>query len=207
MNNLLLEYFPFKVKPELVKEAIDANSGKLIVSGVLQRANAKNQNGRIYKRPILEREINRYTQNEISQRRALGELDHSDTSIVNLKNVSHNILECWWDGDDLCGKIEILNTPAGNILKELFKAGITVGISSRGMGSVKPLSEGDETMEVQSDFELVTFDFVSNPSTHGAFMKPVAESISESVVSHKKNSDVDNLLRDILCEMSGVCCI
>jgi len=131
-----------------------------------------------------------------------------NSSVVNLKNVSHNILECWWVGDDLMGKIEILNTPAGNIVTELFKANITVGISSRGMGSVKTISEHDDTVEVQDDFSLVTFDFVSNPSTHGAFVKPI--SMTESVNINKTSSlddKINNTIRDIMCELSGICCI
>lgn len=208
MQQLLVEYNQFKVSPQAITESLESNGGKLIVSGVLQRANARNQNGRIYSKKILEREISKYIANEIAQRRALGELDHSDQSVVNLKNVSHNILECWWVGDDLMGKIEILNTPAGNIVTELFKANITVGISSRGMGSVKTISEHDDTVEVQDDFSLVTFDFVSNPSTHGAFVKPI--SMTESVNINKTSSlddKINNTIRDIMCELSGICCI
>lgn len=206
MKQLLIETIPFQFSREQIEESISRNGGRLIVSGVLQRANAKNQNGRVYPKPILEREIQRYTQNEIKQRRALGELDHPESSIVNLKNVSHNIIESWWDGDDLCGKIEILNTPSGNILKELFKSGITLGISSRGMGSVKTLHEdnGDQTVEVQPDFEIVCWDFVSNPSTHGAFMKPVNESVQKEI---DKYSEANELIREILCELGGTCCI
>lgn len=205
MSQLLVEYTSFNVDRDAVNRSLSTSPDKLIVSGLLQRANAKNQNGRIYRKPILEREIKKYTENEIAQRRALGELDHSADATVNLKNVSHNILECWWDGDELYGKVEILNTPAGNILRELFRAGITLGISSRGMGSVKTISEGDDTVEVQSDFSLITFDFVSNPSTHGAFMKPVSESVVNKVSG--KYDEIDTILRDIICEMSGVCCI
>lgn len=206
MKQLLVDYSTFKFTTQQIEESISRNGGRLIVSGVLQRANSKNQNGRVYPRPILEREVNRYTQNEVAQRRALGELDHPESSVVNLKNVSHNILETWWDKDDLCGKIEVLNTPAGNILKELFRAGITLGISSRGMGSVKNLYEadGEETVEVQNDFEIVCWDFVSNPSTQGAFMKPVNESVSRQTQQHGK---AHNLITDIICELSGVCCI
>lgn len=208
-KELLVEYNQFKVSPQMITESLESNGGKLIVSGVLQRANAKNQNGRIYSKKILEREISKYIANEIAQRRALGELDHACDAVVNLKNVSHNILECWWVGDDLMGKIEVLNTPAGNILRELFKANITVGISSRGMGSVKTISENDDTVEVQDDFSLVTFDFVSNPSTQGAFMKPIS-SMNESVNSNNAyahDNKISNIIRDIVCELSGVCCI
>jgi hypothetical protein len=122
------------------------------------------------------REAKKYAEIQIKERRALGELDHPDSSVVNLNNVSHNIMEMHWNGDDLLGTVEVLGTPAGNILKELFKSGIKLGISSRGLGSVEELGEADEkgtpTVKVKDDFELIAFDFVSNPSTHGAFMAP-----------------------------------
>lgn len=212
---LLIEYLPFIIRPEHIQESTTRNGGRLIVSGVLQRADSKNQNGRVYPRPILEREVDKYMKNEIAQKRALGELDHPESSVVNLRNVSHNILECGWEGDDLVGKVEILGTPSGNILKELFKAGVTLGISSRGLGSVKTLHEGDDqTVEVQPDFELITFDFVSNPSTHGAFLKPVGggtglgEGINESVIRElNEYAKAEGLIREIICELSGVCCI
>lgn len=211
-KQLLIEYIPFHIKPGRILESMETNDGRLIVSGVLQRADAKNQNGRVYPRAILEREVDRYMKNEIAQKRALGELDHPESSIVNLRNVSHNILECSWDGDDLIGKVEILSTPAGNILKELFRAGVTLGISSRGLGSVKSLYESeddgdDPTVEVQPDFELITFDFVSNPSTHGAFLSPVNEGVTNTPRVGSRYHKVDGLVRDIICELSGVCCI
>ena len=131
----------FEVSPEQLNESIKENNGKLIVSGVLQRADAKNQNGRIYPRDILAREAKNYSNVQIKERRALGELDHPDSSVVNLNNVSHNIREVHWEGDDLLGTVEVLSTPAGNILKELFKSGIKLGISSRGLGSVEPVNE------------------------------------------------------------------
>jgi len=120
------------------------------------------------------REAKKYSGVQIKERRALGELDHPDSSVVNLQNASHNILEMHWSGNDLVGTVEVLGTPSGNILKELFKSGIKLGISSRGLGSVKEIAE-DNTVEVQPDFELIAFDFVSNPSTHGAFMAPLKE--------------------------------
>ena len=141
------------------------DSGRTIVRGVLQRAGAPNQNERVYPRNILEREAKKY-EILIKERRALGELDHPDSSVINLKNVSHNVREIHWEGDDLCGTVEILPTPSGNILKELLRAGILLGISSRGMGSVSPRNEGG--VQVGEDFELIGWDFVSNPSTHGA---------------------------------------
>ena len=178
--------------------------GGFVVHGVLQRAGAKNQNGRVYPRNILERECHRYQQEYIDQHRALGELDHPESSVVNLNNVSHNILKIWWKGDDLLGAVQILETPSGKILKELFKAGITLGISSRGLGSVKELrSEG--VVEVQDDFELICWDFVSNPSTHGAFMRPTSmnESVNKSN-SENKYSTVNSIITSILCE-DGKC--
>ena len=200
---LLTEYRSFKVNKQLAEQAIKENK-PLIVSGVLQRAEAKNQNGRIYPKDILDREIQNYIDGPIADNRAMGELDHPESSVINLQNVSHTVKDCWWDGDDVVGKVEILNTPAGNILKALFASGITVGISSRGMGSVEEnLREG--TLEVQDDFELLCFDFVSTPSTHGAFMSP--QSLSEGKIKQPiyKYTNINNIIRDIICDNTGVC--
>jgi hypothetical protein len=150
------------------------------------------------------RECARYQIEYIDQHRALGELDHPESSVVNLNNVSHNILKIWWEGNDLKGAVQILDTPSGKILKELFKAGITLGISSRGLGSVKELrSEG--TVEVQEDFELICWDFVSNPSTQGAFMRPsqMHESVDKTNTSNKYNK-VNSIITSILCD-DGKC--
>ena len=182
MRNLLVDYIPFELSAEQINESLKENNGKLIVKGVLQRANAKNQNGRVYPMEILQREAKNYSEQFITQKRALGELDHPDSSVVNLQNVSHNITEMHWEGDNLLGTVEILTTPSGNILRELFKNGIKLGISSRGMGSVETIEEADgsPTTKVGKDFELIAFDFVSNPSTHGAFMYPLQESVDKS---------------------------
>jgi hypothetical protein len=198
MKKLLVDYIPFEVAPEALNEAMSSN-GKLIVKGVLQRAESKNQNGRIYPSELLQREAKKYTSNFIKEKRALGELDHPDSSVVNLNNVSHNVLSMDWNGNDLMGTIEVLTTPSGNILRELFKSGIRLGISSRGLGSVEPMKEDKDAQEVQSDFELIAFDFVSNPSTHGAFMNPVNESVNrdEQIRSGKWNI-VDNTIGQIL---------
>ena len=182
MKQLLVDYLPFEIKPEQITESIKENNGKLVVRGVLQRAESKNQNGRIYPREVLMRESKKYLKEFISQHRALGELDHPESSVVNLQNASHNITEMHWEGDNLLGEVEVLGTPSGNILKELFKSGIKLGISSRGMGSVETVSEGGEqSQEVQPDFELIAFDFVSNPSTHGAFMHPMSEGVTNNI--------------------------
>jgi hypothetical protein len=205
-KKLLVEYVPFKPVGSLTESSGAAYGipGGFVVQGVLQRAGSKNQNGRVYPKQILERECQRYQNEFINQHRALGELDHPESSIVNLNNVSHNVLKIWWNGDDLMGAVQILETPSGKILKELFKAGITLGISSRGLGSVKELrSEG--VVEVQDDFELICWDFVSNPSTHGAFMRPTSmnESVNKSIPNDKYNR-VNDIITSILCE-DGKC--
>ena len=183
MRQLIVDYIPFEVSKHQISEAMKENDGKLVVKGVLQRADAKNQNGRVYPREILTREAKNYNSNFIQQKRAMGELDHPDSSVVNLQNVSHNITEMHFEGENLLGTVEILTTPSGNILRELFKNGIKLGISSRGMGSVEVVDEGDgkqPSMKVGDDFELIAFDFVSNPSTHGAFMHPLTEGINRT---------------------------
>ena len=200
-KKLLVDTITFDVTPEMINESMEKNNGRLLVNGVLQRAEAQNQNGRVYPRNILMREAKKYADVNIKERRALGELDHPDSSIVNLNNVSHNVVEMHWNGDDLVGTVEVLGTPAGNILKELFKAGIKLGISSRGLGSVKQLGEG--SVQVQDDFELIAFDFVSNPSTQGAFLKPVNESKQSGLISQEnKYIQINKLITDILSDIN-----
>ena len=198
MKQLIVDYLPFEILPKQISESMKENNGKLVVRGVLQRADTKNQNGRIYPKEILMREAKKYFKNFIDQKRAMGELDHPESSVVNLANVSHNITEMNWNGDDLVGTVEVLGTPAGNILKELFKSGIKLGISSRGMGSVETMTEDEDSQEVQPDFELIAFDFVSNPSTHGAFMHPMHESIEHTAVRDTKYGKVEAVINDIL---------
>jgi hypothetical protein len=189
-QSLLVDVTPFR---PLLRES-KTKPGVFEVEGVLQRAVAKNQNGRTYSKEILMRESKRYTDEFVKVGNAFGELDHPESPVVSLKNASHVVKELWWDGDDLMGRIELLNTPAGNIVKEICKAGHTIGISSRGTGSVQQTNEG--TLEVQDDFELVCWDFVSNPSTHGAFMNPV--SLNEGKVKASKYSNLDSIINDIL---------
>ena len=200
-KQLIVEYMPFKPVRSLNESdgAAYGIPGGFVVQGVLQRAGAKNQNGRIYPKHILARECQRYQKEYIDQHRALGELDHPESSVVNLNNVSHNVLKIWWNGDDLNGAVQILDTPSGKILKELFKAGITLGISSRGLGSVKEL-RNEGVVEVQEDFELICWDFVSNPSTHGAFMRPTSmnESVNKNIKTNKYEK-VNNIITSILC--------
>ena len=196
-KQIIVDYIPFEVTPQQINESIKENNGRLVVQGVLQRAEAKNQNGRVYPKETLVREAKKYAEVQIKERRALGELDHPDSSVVNLNNVSHNVLDMAWKGDDLVGTVEVLGTPAGNILKELFKSGIKLGISSRGLGSVKDINE-DDTVEVQPDFELIAFDFVSNPSTHGAFLAPVKEGLNEGVGTRNGTCCHDCKIEDII---------
>ena len=177
------------------------SSGRTLVKGVLQRSGAENQNGRVYPREVLEREIKKY-QTLVKERRALGELDHPDSSVINLKNVSHNIKEVHWEGNDVIGTVEILPTPSGNILKELLRAGILLGISSRGMGSTQPIK--DNKLLVGEDFELIGWDFVSNPSTHGAFMTPMNESVVKNIGTDVCGDfcKAQNLMREIITELA-----
>ena len=197
-KKLLVDVRPFEISRDKIDESIKENDGRLIVKGVLQRAESKNQNGRVYPREVLMTEVSKYLENQVSERRALGELDHPDSSVVNLNNASHNVIEMHWKGDDLLGTVEVLSTPAGNILKELFKSGIKLGISSRGLGSVEPVNEKsgeDGTVEVQPDFELIAFDFVSNPSTHGAFMRPVNEGVEKQKPETRIESIINSIMR------------
>lgn len=190
MSQLLVDITPFK---PIIRESKD-RPGVFEVEGVMQRAKAQNQNGRVYAKPILERECSRYVKEFVENGNAFGELDHPESPVVSLKNASHIVKELWWKGNDLMGRVELLNTPAGNIVKEIIKAGHTIGISSRGTGSVQQTNEG--TLEVQPDFELVCWDFVSNPSTHGAFMNPVA--LQEGKIKASKFQNLDNIINDIL---------
>tara|TARA_R100000005_G_scaffold95929_1_gene79602 strand:+ start:2386 stop:3048 length:663 start_codon:yes stop_codon:yes gene_type:complete len=204
MKSLLVDYTNFDITPQMITESEQQNGGRVILQGVLQRAGAKNQNGRVYPKDILAREVAEYKKGPVAERRALGELDHPESSVVNLSNASHNVLDCWFQDNDVVGKVEILDTPSGKILKELLRAGIKLGISSRGLGSVRELGEG--TVEVQDDFELICWDFVSNPSTHGAFMKPMNESVNLSSPMNRFDS-INNIIREIICETTGKCSI
>ena len=198
MIQTLIDTQVFKISPQSLTEALKTDNGNLIVEGKLQSAEVENGNGRSYPKKILEREVNNYIEGPIKENRALGELDHPDSSIINLKNVSHNIKNIRWDGDDVIGTIEILPTPSGNILTELFKNGITVGVSSRGMGS---LSDNGGVQEVQDDFELLCWDFVSTPSNPGSYMTTLNE--GKNTVTYDYSS-VNKTIHEILCS-KGSC--
>jgi hypothetical protein len=198
MKQVLIEILPFQVNPIQLTEGTRSLAGNPIVEGILASAEVKNGNGRYYAKDLWQREINKYM-DVVKQSRATGELDHPDSSIINLKNVSHIIRDLWWKGDNIIGKIEILPTVSGNILKALIDNGVMVGVSSRGMGSLKPTSGG--MMEVQDDFELLCWDFVSTPSNPGSFMHLVKEGKEYKASSYGK---VNGILTDILCS-KGTC--
>jgi hypothetical protein len=202
MKQVLIETQLFKVSPFQLMEGVKSPAGNPMVEGILATAEVKNGNGRYYRKDLWEREINKYMVN-VKENHALGELDHPESSIINLKNVSHNIKDIWWDGDRVMGKIELLPTPSGNILKALIENNIMVGVSSRGMGSLKQLGE---TMEVQDDFELVAWDFVSTPSNPGSWMYPIKGGLNESlnISNINKYSKVNSIITEILCA-TGTC--
>ena len=170
-KKLLIETHTLNYNPITLTENVNNDNGNLVVEGILATAEVKNGNGRYYSKDLWEREMDKYS-TLIKERRSMGELDHPEATVINLKNVSHIIKEYWWDGDEVMGKIEILPTPSGQILKELVKSGVTVGVSSRGMGS---LEDRGGVMEVQDDFELLCWDFVSTPSNPNSFMHTLKE--------------------------------
>jgi len=197
-KKLLIETHTVKLSSSVLTESVNKENGNLLVEGILATAEVKNGNGRYYSRELWEREMDRYSQ-IVKERRAMGELDHPESQVINLKNVSHLISEYWWDGDNVMGKIEVLPTPSGNILKELIKAGVTVGVSSRGMGSLEENREG--VMEVQDDFELLCWDFVSTPSNPGSYMTTLNE--GKNIVTYDY-TNVNKVIHEILCS-KGSC--
>lgn len=198
LNELLNEFIPIDYDRKLLESAARANpTGTIVIKAILQRANAENQNGRIYPRAILERECERYNEEFVKQRRALGELDHPEATVVELKNASHIVTEMHWEGDDLVGTLEILTTPSGNIVRELMRNNIRLGVSSRGVGSVIPY-QGDKVM-VDEDFNLICFDIVSNPSTHGAFLLEGAR----GQLAKLKATRLNNLVADFFSQIGS----
>ena len=198
MKQVLIETIPFTIGRTQLHEGMKAPSGNPLVVGILATAEVKNGNGRYYPRELWEREIDKYSQ-IIKENRATGELDHPESSIISLKNVSHIIREMWWDGDKVMGKLEILPTVSGNILKALIDNNVTVGVSSRGMGSLKQIGE---TLEVQDDFELLCWDFVSTPSNPGSYMHLVKEGLEPAKTN--KYDKVNSIITEILCSQ-GTC--
>lgn len=209
-KQLLIEHALFHPITNLNEGKRNIN-GNLIVRGQVQACDKPNANNRIYPYDTLYAQVEKYMNGPIRENRALGELDHPETSVINLKNVSHNILKLWWQDKDLYGEIEILPTPSGNILTQLFANNITVGISSRALGSVSPIGEG--FVQVEDDLDLICWDFVSTPSTYGAYMKPAGsspslrESVDLSLAKANRYERASRLISDIICSQSGICCL
>jgi len=199
MKQVLIETQFFTAKPLKLVEGTVPTSNPL-VEGILATCEVKNGNGRYYSRELWEREMDKYMEN-VRANRALGELDHPDSSIINLKNVSHNIKKIWWDGDHVMGAIELLPTPSGNILRALFANNIPVGVSSRGMGSLKQMGD---LMEVQDDFELLCWDFVSTPSNPGSYMKEKGMMNESKNNQYNKYTKANSIITEILCA-NGTC--
>lgn len=197
-KQLLVDIIPVATSPLMILEA--KVGGKMRLKGKLQEADQKNGNGRVYPKDILMKEMNRYLSENVKTRTAMGELDHPDSEVVNLANVSHLITNVWWEGNDVMGELELLNTPSGKIAQEIITSGIPLGISSRAMGSVKQMSEG--TVEVKDDLAIIGFDLVSNPSTPNAYMK-----LSEGKIYQQTNHQnrINELITDIICTRTGFC--
>jgi hypothetical protein len=204
MKQLLIDHIPFQIaKLSLVENK--SSNGRMILEGKLQEADRENGNGRKYKFETLQREVENYIKGPVTNNNAMGELDHPESSVVNLNNVSHNIKKVWWDGKAVMGRLELLNTPSGKIAMELVSAGIPLGISSRGMGSVKQIGE---TVEVQDDFELLCWDLVSVPSTPEAYMHPIGtlkESKQYNNNIPRDYNKINSLITEIICSQTGVC--
>ena len=197
-KKLLIETHTVKISPSQLTENVNKESGNLMVEGILATAEVKNGNGRYYSKGLWDREMDKYSE-LIEQRRSMGELDHPESQIINLQNVSHLISGYEWDGNNIIGKIEILPTPSGDILKALVGNGVTVGVSSRGMGSLEENREG--VMEVQDDFELLCWDFVSTPSNPGSYMHMIKEGMEVPKHNYTK---VNSIIHEILCS-KGSC--
>jgi len=199
MNKLLIETQTFQQSSLTLTEGKMSDRGNPIVGGILATAEVKNGNGRYYKKSLWQREIDKYM-DSVKERRALGELDHPESSVINLKNASHNIVDIYWDGNTVMGKIEILPTPSGNILKALLESNIRLGVSSRGMGSLQENADG--LLEVQDDFDLLCWDFVSTPSNPGSYMTSLNEGKINS--SYNPYQKVQSTITEILCS-NGNC--
>lgn len=191
---IISEFYTLEASPALIKEA-EEKGKPLVMTGILQKADTVNRNGRIYPFDILKREVDKYME-LVESNTAGGELDHPDSAVVSLANVSHRVIDMWWQGKDLYGKVLIAEeTKAGSTLKGLLKAGFTLGISSRGVGSVKNVRGNDI---VQEDFELIAFDFVSSPSTPGAYLfKEGKERVKAGMVPLSVNSIKNIKMNDV----------
>ena len=199
-KQLLIDHIPFNVSKLTLFEG-KIGDGRMRVRGKLQEAGVKNGNGRVYPMSTLKKNVETYIQGPVKTKTSTGELDHPDSAVVNLSNISHLITKIWWEGNDVMGELLLLDTPSGKIAQEIIKCGIPLGISSRGMGSVKQIGE---TVEVQDDFELLCWDLVSVPSTPNAYMT-LSEGKQYKYV--KDYSKVSSLITEIICNQTGVCAL
>ena len=199
MKQLLVDHTPFHIAKMTIYEAKVSGDGRMRITGKLQESGVKNGNGRVYPSEILKKQVELYANGPVKSNTAMGELDHPESTIVNLNNVSHIINKVWWEGNDVMGMLTLLNTPSGKIAQEIILAGIPLGISSRGMGSVKQIGE---TVEVQDDFELLCWDLVSVPSTPNAYMTLAEAQQHKSVKDYNR---VNSLITEIICTTTGAC--
>ncbi len=194
-QRLLQEWIGLDYTPALIKEIKEKNLGKIILKGILQRSECPNQNKRIYPNNILQREIENY-QKAVRENRAMGECDHPESSSVSLANVSHVVREMWWEGTVVMGKVEVLPTPKGKIIESLLESGITIGISSRGVGSTEKNESGLDI--VQADYQIIAFDLVSEPSTPGAYMFAEGKVVETNRNTQNKGDRIFRALNDIV---------
>ena len=171
--NLISEYRDDSV--EVITEAKEDGKKNYFIEGIFMQGDIKNRNGRIYPSATLESEMKRYQKDFIETKRALGELGHPDGPQINGDRVSHLITDMRRDGNDFYGKAKILSTPMGEIVKSLLDEGVKIGVSTRGLGSVKAGRDG--VMEVQKDFHLSTVDIVTDPSAPNAFVNGIMENV------------------------------
>ncbi|MBX6361030.1 MAG: primosomal protein [Acidobacterium ailaaui] len=210
MRQLLIETFTLNENFKLLNEQFEG-SNDFVFTCLLQKADVKNKNGRIYPKSVLQKEIDNFIKNKVSINNAVGELDHSDSDQVKLSNASHIIRSIWWEGNNVMGKVEVLDTPAGNIVKTLIRENVTIGISSRGLGSLK--KDGSGNLIVDDDFELITWDIVTTPSTPDAYLYVADYSVDTPMIresieySDKRYESINNILYNIICIQTGVCCL
>ena len=159
---------------EVLTEENDKGEKTYAIEGIFMQAEQKNRNGRIYPKDVMVKAVNKYDDEQVSKGRAVGELNHPEGPTVNLDKVSHKIESLHWEGNDVMGKATILETPMGKIVKGLLDGGVNLGVSTRGMGSLK---NGNNAMIVQPDFMLNAVDIVQDPSAPSAFVNGVMEGV------------------------------
>ena len=201
---VLTEYYNLSYDVKTIKEQAEKNS-PIVLSGIFQQADVENGNGRRYPSEVLKREVKKY-QDLIKERRSVAELDHTDSPVIALERVSHLVVELNYNNDDgkVFGRLEVLNTPMGKIAQELLSSGVSIGISSRGVGSV--ISEGDTEL-VDSDYSLLGFDLVSCGSVENSWLQKEAKEYFGVNIRYPSTQDINRLLtkearlRNVLTEI------